>query len=68
MDSHKRIVIKAVTWQVMGLIVMTVVGYLFTGSIAAGGGIALVGAIIGFVSYVLHELLWSKVRWGRRAR
>lgn len=66
MDSTKRLVSKAVTWQVSGLFVMTLVGYLFTGSVTAGGGIAIVGSIVGFVSYFLHELLWSKVRWGRQ--
>lgn len=65
MDSTLRLVTKAATWQVAGLITMTLIGFAFTGSIAAGGGIALAGAIAGFVSYFLHELLWSRVTWGR---
>lgn len=65
MESKLRMIIKAVTWQVAGLVSMTVIGYLFTGSIAASGGIALAGAATGFVSYVIHEMAWSKVSWGR---
>ncbi len=65
MDSTIRLITKSITWQVSGLIVMTLIGYLFTGSITAGGGIALASALIGFVSYFMHEMLWSKVTWGR---
>jgi len=65
MDSAIRLFTKAVTWQVAGLFSMTLIGFFFTGSVAAGGGIALVGAVVGFVSYFLHEMAWSKVAWGR---
>ncbi|MEM7238411.1 MAG: DUF2061 domain-containing protein [Pseudomonadota bacterium] len=65
MDTAARLITKSLTWQLSGLVVMTIIGYFFTGSISAGGGIALISAMVGFVSYFLHELLWSKVAWGR---
>lgn len=66
MDTTTRLVAKSVTWQISGLIVMTAIGYLFTNSIAASGGIALASALLGFVSYFVHEMVWAKVGWGRR--
>lgn len=65
MESTVRLMTKAVTWQIAGLITMTFIGFLFTGSFAAGGGIAFVGSVVGFVSYFLHEVAWSKISWGR---
>lgn len=65
METTARMITKSITWQAMGLIVMTLVGYLFTGSVTAGGGIALASAVIGFMSYFMHEMLWSKIGWGR---
>lgn len=65
MDSPVRLVTKAVTWQVAGFFTMMLIGFLFTGSVAAGSGIAVAGAVAGFVSYFLHELVWSRVMWGR---
>ncbi|KEJ88934.1 hypothetical protein DSW25_11860 [Sulfitobacter donghicola DSW-25 = KCTC 12864 = JCM 14565] len=65
MDSTIRTATKALTWQLMGLVTMTAIGFVFTGSIAAGGGIAIVGAAAGFVSYFFHERVWQKVSWGR---
>ena len=65
MDTKTRLLAKAVTWQISGLFSMAIIGYFFTGSIAAGGGIAIAGAVLGFMSYFLHEMAWSKVGWGR---
>ena len=65
MDSTIRLFTKAVTWQVAGFFSMTLIGFLFTGSFAAGGGIAFVGAVAGFVSYFVHEMAWSRISWGR---
>ena len=65
MQSAKRLTLKSITWQASGLIVMMVIGYVFTGSLSAGGGIAITGSLIGFVSYFIHELAWSRIRWGQ---
>jgi len=65
MDTTPRIIIKSITWQIAGLITMMAIGYLFTNSIAASSGIAIAGSAAGFVSYFAHEMVWSKVLWGR---
>ena len=67
MDTTVRTVAKAVTWQVSGLAAMTLIAYLLTGSIEAGGSIALTSTLCGFVAFFVHEKLWSWVRWGRVA-
>jgi uncharacterized membrane protein len=65
MDSTIRLFTKAVTWQVAGFFSMMLIGFLFTGSFAAGGGIAFVGAVSGFAFYFVHEMAWSRISWGR---
>lgn len=66
MDSASRIFTKSVTWQAMGLISMTLIGFVFTGSFTLGGGIAIVSSGIGFICYFLHELVWTNIKWGRK--
>jgi uncharacterized membrane protein len=66
MDTTPRTVAKSLTWQGLGLLTGTVIGFCFTGSVLASGGIALTGAISGTVFYILHEKLWSRVQWGRK--
>ena len=65
MDSKIRLLAKAVTWQVAGFFSMMLIGFLFTGSITASGGIAIAGSITGFVAYFAHEMAWARVAWGR---
>lgn len=65
MDSGRRILVKAVLWQLSGLAVMAGVAIAMTGSVALGGAMAVVNSAIGFVTYVIYERLWSRVRWGR---
>jgi len=65
METRFRTLIKAAIWQLMGLIVMVGVGWALTGSIATGGGIALINTMIGFLTYVFYERLWARIGWGR---
>ncbi len=64
-DSPRRSIVKALTWQAMGLLVMTAISWLVTGSVSAGGAIAVLGAATGLVTYVLHERFWARIGWGR---
>lgn len=65
MDSTIRLFTKAITWQAAGLVSMMLIGFLFTGSLLAGGGIAIVGCVVGFIAYFVHEMIWSRIAWGR---
>lgn len=65
MDTRRRTLAKAILWQVIGLVMMSAVGWALTGSAAVGGSIAVINALIGFVTYVLYERLWARIGWGR---
>lgn len=64
-DTPARSIVKALTWQAMGLVVMTAITWAVTGSVSKGGVVALLGAATGMVTYLLHERLWARVDWGR---
>ncbi len=63
-DSRQRSIVKAVTWQALGLVVTTAITWGVTGSVATGGMIAVLGAATGSVTYLLHERLWAHIAWG----
>ena len=65
MEQQKRTWAKACTWQILGLFVMTTVNYLFLGNLQQSMGLSLLLAILGLITYVIHERLWSRVIWGR---
>ena len=64
MDSRKRTLVKAVVWNMIGLSVMALVGLIMTGSWAVGGMMAVVNTVIGLMTYVLYERVWSGITWG----
>lgn len=66
METPKRTFVKGTLWILMGLVVMSLVGLLFTGSMAVGGTMAVVNSLIGFVNYLAYERLWSRITWGRQ--
>ncbi|GAB4442590.1 MAG: hypothetical protein OHK0026_09070 [Rhodocyclaceae bacterium] len=68
METRKRTVLKAVPWNLIGLLTMGRVGLVMTGSARLGGAMAVVNAAVGFVAYVVYERLWSRLRWGRQER
>lgn len=65
MDTRVRSIVKAVSWQALGLLVTTLIGYAFTGELAQAGAFAAVLTLVSLVTYVLHERIWNAVRWGR---
>ncbi len=65
MERPKRTMVKAIIWNINGLLVMSLVGYAMTGSAGVGGVMALVNTAIGLTLYVLYERIWSRITWGR---
>ena len=65
METRARSLVKTVVWTLIGLVSMALVGLAFTGSLAVGGGMAVINACLGFVCYLIYERVWSGIRWGR---
>lgn len=66
METRSRTIVKATSWQLSGLVSMSGLAWLQTGSISGAFSFALSAAAIGFVCFFLHERLWARVSWGRR--
>lgn len=64
METRRRVIAKAVTWQCTGMVVTTAIGYALTGSVETGGALAGASALISIFFYVGHERAWTRVRWG----
>ncbi|HQU67944.1 MAG TPA: DUF2061 domain-containing protein [Albidovulum sp.] len=67
METTKRSVLKAVLWNTLGLVSMTLTGVLLTGSATVGGALAVLNTAIGFVVYLIYERVWARIAWGRHA-
>ncbi len=65
METKHRSILKATLWTLLGLIMMTLVGVALTGSATLGGTMALINAVLGFLTYLAYERIWAGIRWGR---
>ena len=64
-ESRTRSIIKALSWQLLGLLTMTLVALVITGDLSASGGLAIASATVSFFCFFVHERLWARIRWGR---
>ena len=65
MQTRSRTLLKAILWNVIGLIMMTLIGWVATGSLGFGGRMAVINTGIGLVVYLVYERIWDRVSWGR---
>ena len=65
MESSRRSLVKALCWNILGLVIMSLVGLVMTGSLAVGGAMAVINTVIGFTMYLFYERIWARVSWGR---
>ena len=65
METRLRTLVKSGLWTLLGLVVMALVGFAFTGSLTVGGSMAAINAALGFVMYAFYERLWARIGWGR---
>ena len=65
MDSTRRTIVKAITWQALGIITMTALSYPHIGSLITAISLAISASASGFVFFLVHEKLWNAVQWGR---
>ena len=64
-ETPRRTIVKSILWAVIGLVSMSAVGLFFTGSLAVGGGMAMLNALLGFTMYLIYERVWARISWGR---
>lgn len=65
MEKKTRTAMKAITWQLIGFVMMSVINTIYMGNWSDGLGLSSVLTLIGLVSYYLHEQVWARIRWGR---
>jgi uncharacterized membrane protein len=65
METRTRSLVKATIWTLIGLLVMSMIGLIFTGSLVTGGIMAVVNSLIGLGTYLIYERVWAGVSWGR---
>lgn len=65
MDTHRRTILKTISWRLVATLVTGVVAYLVTGRLYFAVTVGLGDSFVKFFTYYLHERMWSKIRFGQ---
>ena len=64
-NTRKRNIAKAASWKFLGFITLSVLTYMITGSLKQMTYIAILYHLWMLMTYIFHERLWDKIRWGK---
>jgi len=59
--SKKRLFYKAIIWQIIGIIWISILSYIWFGDWIRSVGFSIVIMIISIFIYVLYEVVWNKL-------
>jgi uncharacterized membrane protein len=66
--SHKRHILKAITWRIIGTLDTIIIGWILTGNLKIGLGIGGLELFTKMFLYYLHERVWYKSNFGLKNR
>jgi adenylylsulfate kinase len=64
METHKRSIVKAMSWRIIAVIITTLTVYFFTGDVVLSVGAGLVDSAIKIFAYYGHERMWNRIGFG----
>ena len=66
MESHKRSIVKALSWRLIAVCITTVTAYIFTREVAIAVSVGVADSAAKLLTYYGHERLWERVSFGKR--
>lgn len=64
-ETHRRTVMKTVSWRIVATLTTMTIVYIFTGKFLLSLGIGGVEVVAKILFYYLHERAWNFVSWGK---
>jgi len=64
METHKRSIVKSITFRIIATILTFIVVWAFTRDIVTSGAVTIVENLIKMIAYYFHERAWLKITWG----
>ncbi|HID32468.1 MAG TPA: DUF2061 domain-containing protein [bacterium (Candidatus Stahlbacteria)] len=66
LETHKRTLIKSITWRILGMVTTILIVYAFTGRLLLSLEVGGVEVVLKVIIYFLHERVWGRVSWGKK--
>ena len=59
--DKKKLFYKAIIWNIIGLVITSIISFLWFGNWIQSLSFSLILIIISIFTYVLYEIVWSKL-------
>ena len=59
--NKKELFYKAIIWQIIGLLCISILSYIWFGSWLRSLSFSMLVVIISIFAYILYELAWNKI-------
>ena len=66
METHRRSIVKAITWRVIATATTLLVAYIWLGEWTTSIALAIMANGIKAVLYYMHERVWNRTDFGRK--
>ena len=63
-ETHKRTLVRMITYRVTAWALTIPLTYWFTGSWTSSTGFATILHLLLSADYYIHERIWLKIKWG----
>jgi len=63
-DTYNRTFAKTATYRVATFVFTYLITFALTGATGLSTTMAILSLTVGALSFIIHERLWTKVRWG----
>ena len=64
MESHRRSIVKTISYRVFASTITALIAWAFTGRITIAFQIGLVDGMAKLLGYFLHERAWTRIKYG----
>jgi adenylylsulfate kinase len=63
-ETHKRSIMKSLTWRFLATVTTMTLVYIYTGNLEIMVSVGFFEVIAKLTIYYLHERAWNIVKWG----
>ena len=64
-EKKWRSLLKSLSWRILSLIGYIIIILVFGGELHLAVKVAVIGFVMGFINYYIHERIWDKIKWGK---
>jgi uncharacterized membrane protein len=64
METHKRSIVKSITFRIIATITTLIIVWIFTQNVVISLGVTLTENLLKMILYYFHERAWTKISWG----